>query len=189
MRWRFRAAGILAVALAGMALFVGLFGKLSALAPAELAAILGAALALSMLGTAIPAARVGTLWRRRRAWAQLQDRLHRQEGAALAIGSSGRIVAQTPSSVAQMGNMVGCRVTDMLALRHADPAAAWRELGRQLARSREYRADLGPLGVFLIRREMPSAWQIWTAEELPAASLAEAPRAGGRSSTGCPCRF
>lgn len=179
MRSRFWTAGILAVFLAGMALLAGYYGGFSAPAPAQMAAILGGGLALCLWGCAVPTTRLGSLWHRRRAWAKLQDRLQRQEGAALAIGPSGRIVAQTPGSVARMGPMVGRRATDMLALRHADPAAAWRELGRQLARSREYRADLGPLGAFLIRRELPLPWQIWTADELPAAPPPETPRAGG----------
>ncbi len=142
----------------------------------------GATMAWYLTGGAISARQLRRGLAVRRDLARVMPRILDDPGPAFAVDPEGIILAQNDAALERLGDVVGRRVHELLARRHAEPARIWGDIGIALARNGRFRVDLGPAGPFQIARDAGSAVQCWCiGGDDPATPVTEAPAqdAGG----------
>ena len=84
---------------------------------------------------------------------------------SFATDPEGLILAQNDIALERIGDMVGRRVQDFLARRHAEPRRTWHDIGIGLGRNGRFCADLGAIGSFRISRDAGATVQVWHLDE------------------------
>ncbi|KGJ02426.1 two-component system, cell cycle sensor histidine kinase and response regulator CckA [Paracoccus halophilus] len=121
----------------------------------------GASMAWYLLGGVISARDIQRGLGVRRDLGRMMPRIFEHRGAAFGVGPDGVILAQNELALTLIGDLIGRRVQDLLAQRHADPNRNWHDIGVALARNGRFHADLGGSGNFRIRRDAGSLVQFW----------------------------
>ena len=129
----------------------------------------GAAMAWYLTAGAISARKFRRGFVVRRDLARVLPRILACPGPAFATDPEGLVLAQNEIALERIGDMVGRRVQDLLARRHAEPRKIWHDIGIALDRNGRFRVDLGPAGPFRIGRDAGSTVQVWQLDENGAA--------------------
>ncbi len=125
----------------------------------------GAAMAWYLTAGAISARKIRRGFVVRRELARVMPRILACPGPSFATDPEGLILAQNEIALERVGDVIGRRVQDLLARRHAEPRKIWHDIGVALDRSGRFRVDLGALGPFQISRDAGARVQVWQLDE------------------------
>ena len=134
-------------------------------AQASYALLIGGAVAAAwyLLGGAISLRHVWRGLATRRDLSAVMPGMLDHAGPGFVVDGDGLVLAQNELALQGLGDLVGRPVRDTLGRRHADPAAAWRDLAIRLARAGQAEVDLGPLGRYAVTRAAGGSVQLWLA--------------------------